>query len=119
MLYVAIIILAKLAIVAFFARIFSDRKFQIACQIVCTVLACHGLIFIFLIMFECSPVASIWDRTLDRKCIDLNAATLASAILSIVEDFAILAMPIQQLKKLQLTRKKKMAVGLMFSLGSL
>ncbi|GJC78097.1 hypothetical protein ColLi_00935 [Colletotrichum liriopes] len=60
-------------------------------------------------MFECSPVASIWDRTLDGQCIDLNAVTLASAILSIVEDFVILAMPIQQLKKLQLTRKKKMA----------
>ncbi|KZL73000.1 integral membrane protein [Colletotrichum tofieldiae] len=117
-LYVAIIVLAKLAIVAFFARIFLDRKFQVANQIVFTVLVCHGVIFVFLIMFECSPVASIWDRTLDGQCIDLNAVTLASAILSIVEDFVILAMPIQQLKKLQLTRKKKMAVGLMFSLGS-
>ncbi|KAK1988489.1 hypothetical protein LZ30DRAFT_699191 [Colletotrichum cereale] len=118
MLYVTIIILVKAAIVAFFARIFPGRRFQIVVYIVLTVLVCHGLIFILVIMFECHPVAGVWNRALERKCIDLNAVTLASAILSIIEDFVILAMPIQQLKKLQLTRKKKLAVVLLFSLGS-
>ncbi|KAK2041521.1 integral membrane protein [Colletotrichum somersetense] len=109
MLYVVIIILVKAAIVAFFARIFPRRKFQIAVYIVLAVLITHGLLFVLLIMFECTPVAAIWDRTLERKCIDINAVTLASAILSIIEDFVILAMPISELKRLQLTRKKKTA----------
>ncbi|WDK17280.1 integral membrane protein [Colletotrichum graminicola] len=118
MLYVVIIIMVKTAIVAFFARIFPRRKFQIAVYIVLAVLLCHGLLFVLLIMFECAPVAAIWDRTLERKCIDLNAVTLASAILSIIEDFVILAMPIPELRRLELTRKKKSAVILLFSLGS-
>ncbi|EFQ31000.1 uncharacterized protein GLRG_06144 [Colletotrichum graminicola M1.001] len=109
MLYVVIIIMVKTAIVAFFARIFPRRKFQIAVYIVLAVLLCHGLLFVLLIMFECAPVAAIWDRTLERKCIDLNAVTLASAILSIIEDFVILAMPIPELRRLELTRKKKSA----------
>ncbi|KAK2018117.1 integral membrane protein [Colletotrichum eremochloae] len=109
MLYVVILILVKGAIVAFFRRIFPRRSFQIVVYIVLTVLVLHGLLFVLLIMFECTPVASIWDRSLDRKCIDINAVTLASAVLSIVEDFVILAMPIPELRRLELTRKKKTA----------
>ncbi|KDN72221.1 putative integral membrane protein [Colletotrichum sublineola] len=118
MLYVVILILVKGAIVAFFRRIFPRRSFQIVVYIVLTVLVLHGLLFVLLIMFECTPVASIWDRSLDRKCIDINAVTLASAVLSIVEDFVILAMPIPELRRLKLTRKQKTAVVLLFSLGS-
>ncbi|KAK1594250.1 uncharacterized protein LY79DRAFT_589400 [Colletotrichum navitas] len=109
MLYVVILIMVKTAIVAFFARIFPRRKFQIAVYVVLAVLVCHGLMFVLLIMFECAPVAAIWDRTLDRKCININAVTLASAILSIIEDFVILVMPIPELRRLKLTRKKKTA----------
>ncbi|KAK1995773.1 integral membrane protein [Colletotrichum falcatum] len=109
MLYIVILILVKSAIVAFFARIFPARRFRIAVYVVFAVLVCHGLLFVLLTMFECTPVAAVWDRRLDRKCIDINAVTLASAIVSIIEDFVILAMPIPELRKLQLTRKKKTA----------
>ncbi|KAI8299648.1 Satratoxin biosynthesis SC1 cluster protein 4 [Colletotrichum sp. SAR11_59] len=118
MLYIIVLILAKISIVALFARVFPSRKFQLVNRLVFVFLVGHGLIFTFVIMFECTPIAGIWDRTLIRKCVDLNAVALASAILSIVEDIVILAMPIQQLSQLQLGSKKKLAVIFMFSLGS-
>ncbi|KAF3800003.1 hypothetical protein GCG54_00001112 [Colletotrichum gloeosporioides] len=118
MLYIIVLILAKVSIVALFARVFPSRKFQLVNRLVFVFLVGHGLVFTFVIMFECTPIAGIWDRTLIRKCVDLNAVALASAILSIVEDIVILAMPIQQLSQLQLGSKKKLAVIFMFSLGS-
>ncbi|OHE92570.1 integral membrane protein [Colletotrichum orchidophilum] len=118
MLYIIVLILAKLTILALFARVFPDRKFQIINKLVFVFLILHGLIFVFVIMFECTPIAGIWDRTIDRQCVDLNAVAMASAILSIVEDIVIFTMPIQQLIRLQLSFKKKIAVGFMLSLGS-
>ncbi|GJC83259.1 hypothetical protein ColLi_06097 [Colletotrichum liriopes] len=119
MLYIVVLILAKLSIVTLFGRLFPDRKFQLVNKLVIAFLIGHGLIFLFVIMFECTPIAGIWDRTIERKCVNVNAVALASAILSIVEDCVILSMPIQQLSKLQLGLKKKLAVGFMLSLGSL
>ncbi|KXH35610.1 integral membrane protein [Colletotrichum salicis] len=118
MLYVVVLILAKLSIIALFARVFPDRNFQIINKLVFVFLVGHGLVFLFVIMFECTPIAGIWDRTLERKCVNVNAVAMASAILSIVEDIVIFAMPIQQLSRLQLGFKKKIAVGFMLSLGS-
>ncbi|GKT72902.1 integral membrane protein [Colletotrichum tofieldiae] len=119
MLYIVVLILAKLSIVALFGRLFPDRKFQLVNKLVIAFLIGHGLIFLFVIMFECTPIAGIWDRTIERKCVNVNAVAMASAILSIIEDCVILSMPIQQLSKLQLGLKKKLAVGFMLSLGSL
>ncbi|KAF6821751.1 integral membrane protein [Colletotrichum musicola] len=118
MLYIVVLILAKVSIVALYARVFPDRKFQIFNKLVLAFLVLHGLVFVFVIMFECAPIASIWDRTLERKCVDLNAVAMSSAILSIAEDVVILAMPMHQLSSLQLGLKKKLAVCFMFSLGS-
>ncbi|WYZ42468.1 hypothetical protein EsH8_VI_000167 [Colletotrichum jinshuiense] len=118
MLYIVVLILAKLSIIALYARVFPNRKFQLLNKLVFVFLVGHGLVFLFVIMFECTPIAAIWDRTLERKCVNLNAVAMASAILSIVEDIVILVMPVQQLSKLQLGTKKKFAVGFMLSLGS-
>ncbi|OLN96227.1 hypothetical protein CCHL11_04472 [Colletotrichum chlorophyti] len=118
MLYIIVLILAKVSIIALYARIFPDRKFQLLNKLVLVFLLGHGVIFLFIIMFECTPIAGVWDRNLDRKCVNVNAVAMASAVLSIVEDVVILAMPIQQLSQLKLSRKKKLAVGFMLSLGS-
>ncbi|KAJ0161784.1 hypothetical protein CTA2_5613 [Colletotrichum tanaceti] len=118
MLYIAVLVLAKLSIVALYARLFPDRRFQFVNKLVMFFLIGHGVVFLFVIGFECTPIAGIWDRTIPRKCVNLNAVAVASSVLSIVEDIVILAMPIQQLVNLQLGLKKKIEVGFMLSLGS-
>lgn len=42
-----------------------------------------------------------------------------AAGLSIIEDFVILALPINGIRKLQIGKGKKITAGLMFSIGSL
>ncbi|KAK1958654.1 hypothetical protein LY78DRAFT_559779, partial [Colletotrichum sublineola] len=113
MFYVVVLILAKLSIMALFGRLFPDRRFQIFNKLIIAFLICHGLVFFFIIMFQCTPVAGIWNNTIRQHCVDITAVALASAILSIIEDLVILAMPIQQLRNLQLKFKKKLAVGFM------
>ncbi|KAK2036520.1 hypothetical protein LZ31DRAFT_615374 [Colletotrichum somersetense] len=118
MLYVIVLIMVKLSIVALFGRLFPDHRFQMLNKSVMAFLICHGLVFFLVIMFQCTPIAGVWNPTIAQKCVDIQNVALASAILSIIEDFFILGMPIQQLRNLQLGKKKKLAVCFMLSLGS-
>jgi hypothetical protein len=78
-----------------------------------------GIVYILLPAFECLPVRSAWDRSVPGKCLNLSAVIYSGASTSIILDFVIIALPIPELKTLNLTLKKKITLGLMFSVGSL
>ncbi|KAM5349710.1 hypothetical protein ACJ41O_006215 [Fusarium nematophilum] len=118
MLYVLIQVSAKGSLLAFYSRVFTSRKFQLWIWITVGFLVGHGVIFLGLVIFQCRPITSIWDRNLEPKCVNLPALGYAGAITSIVEDIVILILPIPELLKLQLNRGKKIALLLMFSIGS-
>ncbi|KAH7121920.1 hypothetical protein B0J13DRAFT_680477 [Dactylonectria estremocensis] len=117
-LYIIIQVAAKGSLLAFYARIFPNRNFQIAVWVGVAFLVGHGILFLGLVVFECRPVAAIWDRSLERQCLDLTKIALAGASLAIFEDIAFLVMPIPELLKLQLSTKKRIALLLVFSVGS-
>jgi hypothetical protein len=118
-LYVMIQVCAKVAILVFYNRIFTSRWFKITVRIFIAFLVGHGLIYILLCALQCMPVRSIWDRNIERKCLDVNAMALSGAAFSIVEDIAILILPIPDLLKLQFGMKSKVSLLIMFSIGSL
>ncbi|EEU42187.1 uncharacterized protein NECHADRAFT_79864 [Fusarium vanettenii 77-13-4] len=117
-LYILIQVSAKASILAFYSRVFTSRTFRIAVWSAAAFLIGHGIIFLGLVIFQCSPMASIWNRNLESKCLNLTAIGYAGAVFSIVEDIAILILPIPELLKLQLGGRKKAALLFMFSIGS-
>ncbi|KAF5013292.1 hypothetical protein FDECE_687, partial [Fusarium decemcellulare] len=117
-LYILVQVSAKASLLAFYSRVFTDRKFRIAVWVAYVFLFGHGIIFLGLVIFHCIPVHAIWDRSVDGKCIDLTAIAYAGGVLSIIEDIAIFILPIPELMKLQLQGKKKTALLFMFSIGS-
>ena len=73
-----------------------------------------------LIALQCLPVYSIWDRYIaDRKCMDETAVAYSSAALSILEDIAILLLPITQVWQLNVDRRRQLGLIAIFSIGSL
>ncbi|GKT42882.1 satratoxin biosynthesis SC1 cluster protein 4 [Colletotrichum spaethianum] len=120
MLYILIQVFAKISILLFFSRIFPARWFQLTVRYFIVFLLLHGLIFLLVIIFQCTPISSTWDRSNpNRKCLNVTAIGYAGAVFSIIEDLVILVLPIPELVKLQLNIRKKIALGFMFSLGSL
>ncbi|KAH7249541.1 hypothetical protein B0J15DRAFT_58510 [Fusarium solani] len=117
-LYILIQVSAKASLLAFYSRVFTSRTFRIAVWSAATFLIGHGLIFLGLVIFQCTPIASVWNRNLESKCLNLTAIGYAGAVFSIVEDIAILILPIPELLKLQLGGRKKAALLFMFSIGS-
>lgn len=117
--YILVQVFSKVAILLLFWRIFVDKRFRLMVWFCVGFLTTHGLVFLFLVIFQCDPIRSVWDKTVPATCMKLKAISAAGAILAIVEDLVILALPIREVFKLQLTFKKKVAVCFIFSVGSL
>ncbi|KAH8663247.1 hypothetical protein BGZ61DRAFT_462788 [Ilyonectria robusta] len=116
--YILIQVSAKGSILALYSRLFSNRNFRMQVWAVAVFLLSHSLVFVGLVIFQCTPISSIWNRNLDGKCLNLTAIGYAGAAFSIVEDIVLLIMPIPELLKLQLGTRKKAALLFMFSIGS-
>ncbi|KAH7411240.1 hypothetical protein BKA64DRAFT_377076 [Cadophora sp. MPI-SDFR-AT-0126] len=116
--YVLVQNLAKLSILLLYLRIFPGAKFRVVtkCAIIWQLI--HTIIYISILIFQCSPVQSAWHYTLDRKCVDLRAMVLSGAFFSIFEDIFIILLPISELKGLKMSKRKRTALCAMFALGS-
>lgn len=120
--YFAMVTLLKTTFLFFYLRIFrtvGTRRILWATQIIN---ALFGVAFVFAAAFQCSPVSYFWtkwDGEHEGKCININALAWANAIVSIILDFWMLAIPLSKLPKLQLHWKRKVGVALMFCVGAL
>lgn len=113
MLYVLVQIFSKVAILALYQRLFPDfiKWFQWTVRGMIIFMFTHGLIFLLLVIFQCRPIDAIWDKTLNGKCLPVSVVIgFTGAALSITEDFIILLIPIHELWKLQMNRKKKLGI---------
>ena len=122
MLYVLVQIFSKVAILSLYSRLFPGfiHWFQWSVRIMITFMFVHGLVFFLLVTFQCLPIASIWDKTIDGKCLPINIVIgFSGAGLSIAEDIIILLLPIPELWKLQMSTRKKVGLILLLSVGSL
>lgn len=104
---------------ALYARVFPAPWFQKAAIASIALFVVQDVIFLVLITIRCLPVQAIWDIRVEGRCLDLNRIGLAGAILHIVEHFALLAVPVPELWRLKLSRKKKVQLLMVFSIGSL
>ncbi|ELQ34429.1 hypothetical protein OOU_Y34scaffold00766g8 [Pyricularia oryzae Y34] len=117
--YIVIQVSAKLSLVLLYWRIFPTRWFRVALRCSIVWLVVHGLGFILFVNFQCNPMAAVWDRSIeDAKCLSLNGIAWAGGASAIFEDVVILLLPIPEVMKLQLTLQKKIAVYMMFAVGS-
>ena len=121
MLYILVQVFSKVAILALFQRLFPGfiHYFQWSVRVMIVFMFTHGLVFLMLIIFQCRPINSIWDKTIDGKCLPTDVVIFTGAALSIVEDFIILLLPVHELWKLQMSNKKKLGIILLLSMASL
>ena len=122
MFYLSAIALTKVSILLFYLRIFPNPVFR---RLVYVALAyCIGYILgtVIALVFQCSPISLAWDRWDGEhpgKCFNLNLLGWMSAALNIVGDLIVICLPLHELSKLAMSRRKKAGVMLMFLGGGL
>lgn len=121
--YFAEVSLIKLSLCFFYLRIFPSQNIRRVLWVTVGFNVLTGLLFVLLAAFHCMPVSHAWKQyeatPSSGQCINNNALAWANAIISIVADFWVIAIPFSQMKKLpQLSWQKKLGVGIMFSTGA-
>jgi hypothetical protein len=119
LLYILSKVLTKISLLVFFLRVFPQRWFRLATLITIAWVAVHGLVFLLLIGFQCTPIQSIWDTGLDRKCLNRTLIVYAGAGSSIFEDLVILVLPMPCVSALKIGPAKRFSMIVMFCVGSL
>lgn len=119
-LYILIQLSAKVSIALLFIRLFPARWIHRTLKIFIAFMVGHGLIFVTVMVFQCWPIYSIWDKSVTgSKCVDVTTVAYVGAALSIAEDIFLVLLPITELRKLQVTQRQRVLLSFMFAIGSL
>ena len=121
MAYAVAILFTKASILLLYLRLFSPSRtvryviyFNLSANVVVYVTG------FFVEAFLCTPREAIWNPWIeDYKCLNENAVHMASALLNVLSDFAILVLPISSVWSLQMPKEKKLGVIAVFATGLL
>lgn len=108
----------KVGILLFYWRVFPTRSFRIGVIGVSCLSTGIFLGNFFSFALQCLPVALFWDESVEGKCINRNAFYLASAIINVLGDVAVLFLPIPVVWGLHTSRSKKFSLSFLFLLGA-
>ncbi|KAH8667114.1 hypothetical protein BX600DRAFT_550031 [Xylariales sp. PMI_506] len=127
-LYVVVQGVGKIAVLILYQRLFKTPKgvrgyqlaFHRACRVLIVLTFIMEAIYLFLIAFQCLPVASLWDPSIpSTRCVGVTAAWVAGGSVNIAADVALMILPIPILLKLQISNRRRSVVSFMFIVASL
>ena len=77
-----------------------------------------GISTLFSTIFQCTPIAAVWDPDHKGFCINITAWFIGTNIPSIILDFAILILPMRVVWHLKLSIGRKIGLSGVFALGT-
>ncbi|KAB5570724.1 integral membrane protein [Coniochaeta sp. 2T2.1] len=114
--------LTKLSMLALIQRIAAAgaSRMRFVVSITGFLIGLNGLLFVFITMLQCSPVSAYWTISFTpQKCINEKAHVVAAGTINTVTDFFIVLLPIKLVMELNLPKKQRVAVYVLFTGGIL
>ncbi|KAJ5689365.1 hypothetical protein N7462_003757 [Penicillium macrosclerotiorum] len=115
--YNAAVLCAKASILMQYFRVFPTRRMRIVCWTMITILSIYGIWCIISAFLNCIPVAKFWDDSIPGFCLSKPALWFSNASMHITTDLAILIIPIPALIAIDIPKKQKIVLMIMFALG--
>ncbi|KAJ5469714.1 hypothetical protein N7539_009332 [Penicillium diatomitis] len=110
----------KLSILLFLRRLDShSRVVSILFWFATTVVVGLFVAVLFVDIFQCQPVAYVYDSSIEGKCIAQGVFYVSTAALNLFTDVIVMAIPIIITWKLQMPVRQKLAVCLILCLGGI
>ncbi|KFY47069.1 hypothetical protein V495_02109 [Pseudogymnoascus sp. VKM F-4514 (FW-929)] len=109
----------KSSIIVQYLRIFVDKRMRTICWSLLVVVTLYSLTTVFLAAFTCYPFRFFWDVNAvgPHTCLDQKSLWFANASLNIVSDIVVLICPMPALSQLQLPKRQKIGVLVVFAIG--
>ncbi|KAH1406794.1 hypothetical protein KXW28_000309 [Aspergillus fumigatus] len=121
--YVVTCVVAKLSIAVALLRLTVTKMHTMLLWTVIGVTIVVGLVFWFVLTLQCKPVSYFWNRLspgAKGTCLDVDTIIGIAYLYSVTAtlcDFVLGLLPISLVWKLQMTRKTKIALAVILSLG--
>ena len=81
--------------------------------------ACWYFAYTFIVAFACTPTAKSWDYKLPGHCINSGPLVILATGPGVISDLVILTLPTFWVWKVQMARRRKLEVSLIFAMGFL
>ncbi|KAL8892184.1 MAG: hypothetical protein Q9192_005645 [Flavoplaca navasiana] len=111
----------KIAILLLYKALFGvKRSFRYLCYGMMAIITSYCVIFFFILAFHCNPVQKAWQIITFRgpsKCFGIGTIQIVIGGFNIVTDFIILIMPMRIILGLNLDRKRKIGLLVIFGTG--
>lgn len=117
--YNAAVLCAKASILLQYFRVFPTHRMRLTCWIMISILSIYGTWAVISAFLTCVPVAKFWDPTIKGFCLSKPALWFSNASMHITTDLAILVIPIPALIAIDIPKRQKIALILMFAMGGL
>lgn len=113
-------LLSKLGLLIFYIKLQNrHRWYQWAVWSTIFVTVGSNLGILFSVAFACNPINMAYDITVtEGSCIDRPAVFKATAAFGIITDVLIFLIPIPMVMTLRLSRRKKIGLMMLFTIGS-
>ena len=117
--YNVLIVTTKLSVLLLYLRAFvpaRSKKTWVYYAIIFTIIfnALYFTAAVFVSAFSCTPRAKIWNPTLQGTCINIYSTIIGSAALNVLSDFLMSLIPMVVIWRLQMSRKRKVEVSIVF-----
>ncbi|KAI9794021.1 MAG: hypothetical protein M1816_006646 [Peltula sp. TS41687] len=122
LLYGPVVVFVKVAILLQFKRIFVVTKrspMSYAIDIVLWLMVAFYFADLIVEIFHCIPREKIWNHQVPGRCVNINAALLATGVANALTDIIILILPMYPIYHLQISNKRKLGVAAIFATGLL
>ncbi|KAF5665137.1 integral membrane protein PTH11 [Fusarium heterosporum] len=118
-LYAVCTAFSKIALTLFYRRLSPQPWWRWSVYGVLFLVAGYNLAILLVIVFGCFPFEKSWDFTvLEGSCVDRSAVYICTAALGIGTDLILLLMPLPMILRLQMPRRQKAGLVVLFAIGS-
>lgn len=70
-------------------------------------------------IWECTPRARIWDKSVEGTCVDIPSLHNTSGLFNTITDFMILLIPVKAVWNLKMQKRRKIEIVVIFTVGSM
>ncbi|KIM98343.1 hypothetical protein OIDMADRAFT_181770 [Oidiodendron maius Zn] len=121
--YILTTVFVRLSIAVFLIRICLERIYRIIIKITMTIVVVFSIFFFFFVLFQCSPVDTLWNQFKGEQghCmyLPLRDTTIAHSVVSFTADWVLGLLPIALCWSLQINQRTKISLIAILALGPL
>ena len=109
----------KISILLQYRRIFASKTMQWITTGGVVFLGAWTIMECFLLTLICIPVAKFWDSSIEGRCLDSLSIWYVMASFNLISDVLLFVLPLPAIRSLQLPRRQKWTLTIVFGLGIL